>query len=241
LPKHLEGEDRGIELLFLDFLANIFKILFLLSGSSTQETRHIVFFLGGSHASRIQIAFSKIPNIHKFYKIESHIQKGATIEQFQVKIDHLGPNDLLIVQLLGNDLLERQIERYQGRICLKKFIPISEEKLETKYLILSKLLSGIRASIYLIDNPYRHLRGNKEKVPFPGLKNYWHKKNQQLKLRFPEVTVIKHTSLLEESKRKLKISRFYASLMPDDVHFEQRIYAIMVQKLLCKIHIDKGW
>ena len=167
MPKHLEGEDRGIELLFLDFLANIFKILFLLSGSSTQETRHIVFFLGGSHASRIKIAFSKIPNINKSYKIESHIQKGATLEQFRLKIDDLeklGPNDLLIVQLLGNDLLERHIERYQGQICLKKFIPISEEKLEAKYLILSRLFSGIQASIYFIDNPYRHLRGKKKKI-----------------------------------------------------------------------------
>jgi hypothetical protein len=113
--------------------------------------------------------------------------------------------------------------------------------LEAKYLILSKLFSVIQASIYFIDNPYRHLRGNKEKIPFPGLKNYWHKKNQQLKLRFPELKVINHTSLLGETIRKLKISRFYASLMPDDVHFEQRIYAIIVQKLLSKIQLDKGW
>ena len=189
-------------------------------------------------------SFSRIPDIKKSYKIESHIQKGATLEQFQLKIDDLeklGPNDLLIVQLLGNDLLERHIERYQGRICLNKFVPISEEKLEAKYLTLSKLFSVIQASIYFIDNPYRHLRGNKEKIPFPGLKNYWHKKNQQLKLRFPELKVINHTSLLGETQRKLKISRFYASLMPDDVHFEQRIYAIIVQKLLSQIQIDKGW
>jgi hypothetical protein len=73
----------------------------------------------------------------------------------------LTENDILILQLFGNDWLQKYIKCTRKdkakKFHLLKYVPVPQSKILEKYAHLKGMLSQLKCKIFFIDNIYRHL------------------------------------------------------------------------------------
>ena len=191
--------------------------------------------LGASHATRHYAACKENSNIRSKYQVIGNVQSGATWNTFKFKdemLAQLTERDVLIVQFLGNDLLKRHIliTPNPKTIHLMKFVPQPDSYVEIVRGELKKKLSTLKCKIFIIDDPYRHLKCCKYHKA-PGLMQYLTKRNKELHTFFSEYTVLNHKNLCSLSNRKLKSLSYYAGLLEDKVHFKGVIYRAWADNL----------
>jgi lysophospholipase L1-like esterase len=136
----------------------------------------------------------------------------------------LSERDIVICQCLGNELIEKHITKVGGHFRLDRFVPKTDAQVEQSYFILHSFLRFARAKVYIIDNPYRHLRGPQGQFCPPGLHGYWAKRNKELVDRFPLYSVYNHRHLMGYGIKKLQNKNFYSDLQIDGVHFRTEVY-----------------
>jgi hypothetical protein len=170
----------------------------------------------------------KIQVLRKKFEIFGNVQSGATWETFRFKdglLNSLTSSDILVVQFLGNDLLQRHIDITPNpkTIHLTKFVPKPDSYVRIVREKLAEKLSRLKCRIFIIDDPYRHI-GCCPNHNWKGLLNYLAQRNKELHNFFCRYIVLDHRRIMEISFRKLKCIRFYEDLLEDKVHFYPIVY-----------------
>jgi len=184
--------------------------------------------LGASHARRLYYACKENTYIISRYDVIGNVQSGATWQTFKFNdkmLGQLSKDDVLVVQFLGNDLLKRNISITPNpkTIHLLKFVPQPDSYVQIVRGNLKEKLKNLQCRIFMIDDPYRHLKCCEEHHN-PGLLGYLSKRNKELHDFFSEYIVLDHRRLCSLPFRKLKCMSYYAGLLEDKVHFKNIIY-----------------
>ena len=195
--------------------------------------------LGSSHAQRIFNAIQR-SNLYKKYEILTCFKSGARIFDLDLSIiAQLSKDDIVIIQLFGNEILKKaiQIERRSNggkTIHLTKFSPCPQEKIQQGYKKLLQALNSnqsiLSSNVFIIDNAIRHLNCCKNHV-FKGLFAFQAKQNKILARTFKKFNVLDHRRLIG-SKRSVK--RSYYEMFFDTVHFRSEVYDTLVRNLRAK-------
>lgn len=195
-----------------------------------------VHFVGSSHATRLANEAKKIPLL-KDFDIVAHTRPGATFHGLTLDPKLFSVSDTVIAQLFGNNLFKKRsihrVKHPRKVIHLCKFDPQDKNIVEAEMRAFETFVQQIPCKVLLIDNPHRHLRCC-DAHHDPRIVKYQQHQNAQLQQFFqsnPKVNVINHFWLLPGTRKNKKNNNFYASLLPDQVHFESHIYRAMLIKI----------
>ena len=178
-------------------------------------------------------------NITTKYDILSKTRPGAKFLdlQFPTILDTFESNDILIIQLFGNDIMKRHTNVTWNNgvktIHMFKFEPVKKEELLSIFEMLNKKLQTLKCKVIILDNPIQHLFYCKKHV-FKRLFSYQVACNRLLRHYFGQYTVINHRYLLQNINQA-KNNRKYANLFQDTVHFKQYVYDGMVHRMFERI------
>ena len=206
------------------------------------ELKPKLVICGSSHATRLYQACQRNANLKEKYSIIGNTRPGATWYNFKLDkglLEQLGANDVVIIQFLGNDLIKPEIKRtFNPKIIhLLQFIPRSDAYVKTVREHLKKFLTNVKAKIYFIDDPYRHLSCCPAHAhSHPELLKYLVKRNRELKEIFSEYTVFDHRRLIKSmSFGKISHMSYYRKIMDDDVHMKENFYDEWAESLSTRI------
>ena len=200
-----------------------------------------LFVIGSSHASRIFAACEKNSEITKKFELKNLSISGATFDRIRKnfeKIEITSPEDVVIIQCFGNDLLKKhiKIERFPKKIIhLTKFEPVDLKFVEQLFFELQKIVKQLECNYLLIDIPYKHLHCCVHHR-YEGLMAAFAKANKLLKNIFKE-KVIDHRRLLGVSRHRIKMAKFYQNTLCDTVHFYPKYYAKMAETLISIVEV----
>jgi hypothetical protein len=208
-------------------------------GTVPEPMRKIVI-IGSSHAKRLFLNLKDHRLLRKKYYILNETIPGSTFEKtkFPEYLFKLKKDDIVILQLFGNDWLKKHIQiTTEGRkkwFHLTKFEPVEVETVMNMYKILSKILEKLKCRVLMIDNIFRHLDCC-EKHQFQEVGPLWSEGNKALQIcfkKFKNVTYIDHRKLLGFPKRRIKVFPFYKTLLVDGVHLKPKLYKTMATNLV---------
>jgi hypothetical protein len=194
--------------------------------NTTKKPKLVI--LGASHAKRLLTACKENTGLTEKFEVLSNVQSGATWETFQFKnglLNSLTSLDILVIQFLGNNLLQRHIDITPNpkTIHLTKFVPQPDSYVRIIREQFAEKLSSLKCKIYIIDDPYRHI-GCCPNHEWKGLLGYLGQRNRELHAFFSQYMVLDHRRMMEIPFRKLKCIRFYENLLEDKVHFYPVVY-----------------
>ena len=196
--------------------------------------------LGSSHATRLHKSILANEDFANF-EIIGNTRPGATFKSLKIDLNllySLTSSDVLIVQFLGNDLLNKFTKiTYRPKIIhLLKFKPQSNRYVEYVRGQMKTLLESVKAKIIWIDDPYRHLYCCELHV-YPGLVSYLAKRNSELQEYFKDVcTVLDHRKIVNFTFRHLKEIKRYKRLLCDSVHLRPEYYDQWAQSIISHLH-----
>jgi len=202
-------------------------------------------FLGASHATRLWKAAIQFIQENKVERVKlyNNTRPGASLLGKNAPINYdllasLTPNDFIIVQYTGNDLLEKRllITHNPKIFHITEFVPKSDNNVRRSRLLLKRILGISSAKVIIIDDVYRHLRCCTLHM-YPGLVKYFAKRNKELKEFFPQYEVLDHRRLLNVNFRKITTVHHYKDLLIDSVHLKPKHYLEIIQTLWAKYSI----
>ena len=200
-----------------------------------------LFIIGSSHANRIFAACEKNSEITKKFELKNLSIPGATFDKIRKnfeKIELTSPEDVVIIQCFGNDLLKKhiKIERFPKKIIhLTKFEPVDLKLIEQVFLELQEIVNKLECNFLVVDIPFRHLHCCVHHR-FSGLIAFFSNANKLLKKIFKE-KVIDHRRLLGVSRNRIKMAKFYQDTLCDTVHFYPKYYAKMAETLISIVEV----
>jgi len=200
-----------------------------------EENRKIkVHIVGASHAAKLATAIYANVDFCRKFEISHNTQPGANIDSFRCdfqKLVSLDEEDFVIVNLLGNDLLQKHIHitRSPRKIHLTRFEPKSD--LAETYSKLREILSCTRARILILDHIYKNINCCSEHQ-YPELPGFWVRKNRELVIEFRQYAVYDHRKLLPYTWDKVKDMSFYSTLFIDGVHLHPLYYVGFASQFL---------
>mgnify|MGYP003334949881 CR=1 FL=1 len=197
--------------------------------------RKVVYFIGSSHAKRLWRSSKRIFG-NKYRLINFGIPGAKTQDiKFPEKVFE-DPSITTVLQTIGNDCFSRKyLIRTKDRVIhLKKVETIPEEKLEEIFKNLKEILRRIPGKILFVDNPVRHLCCNLHKGAQKNIISYQASVNRKIKNYFSDLAnlvVFDHRKILSLPWKKVKNTEFYKTLLPDSVHFQEKVYDSIMQNL----------
>jgi hypothetical protein len=208
-------------------------------GTVPKPMRKIVI-IGSSHAKRLFLNLKDHRLLRKKYYILNETVPGSTFEKtkFPEYLFKLKKDDIVILQLFGNDWLKKHIqittEGKKKMFHLTKFEPVEVKTVMNMYKILSKILEKLKCKVLMVDNIFRHLDCC-EKHQFQEVGPLWSEGNKALRIcfkKFKNVTYIDHRKLLGFPKKRIKVFPFYKTLLVDGVHLKPKLYKTMATNLV---------
>ena len=194
--------------------------------------------LGASHATRLLSQIKENEVLSSKYEIIGNTKPGATWYSLPIDLElilDLQPQDVLIVQFLGNDLLKKHLLITQNptKFHLTQFEPKSEAYITNVRTKLKEMLSEVKARVIIIDDPIRHLSCCPEHAAnCPDLLKFLRTKNKELRRFFSEYTVLDHRRLFtSKSFRQFDHLATYKSVFVDTVHLHMKYYAEWAESL----------
>jgi len=211
-----------------------------------------VHCIGSSHAVRIAHSLRKSPGFNTEFSVDSTCaQSGKVFKDINwPDFSKYETNDVLVIVPFGNDIFQRnsiKIERLnKGKIIhLVKSAPTSEEHLASLCESLKKKLNGTKAEVIIVTSFFRHLfccadlrKVNPESKSYkhnhPGIIGIQNRKNKFILNFFKgSYLVFRHEALLFDSCKKATLQIVeYRKKQPDSVHFNDKVYLEIVNKLL---------
>lgn len=208
--------------------------------SNRNQGKNKIVIIGSSHAKRIFYALKKKEEIRKHFFILNEAKSGSLYEQNTIPsyVNKLTENDILILQLFGNDWLQKYIKCTRKdkarKFHLLKFEPVPQSKIMAKYAHLKEILSRLKCKVLFIDNVYRHLNCCSQHIHKEVWK-FWTTKNKELSKYFTSqnVKVLDHRKLLSRFPRKNIVCKgFYVKQLVDDVHLRGYLYKNLTETLI---------
>lgn len=201
--------------------------------------------IGSSHASHLTKATFKSKLIQTKFNISNSCKPGAVYTQTYFPMQYLlnlNQNDIIILQLFGNDLMKRNIKiektGYKKIIHLTCFQPNNEDYMLNLYKDLQNKLKNVKAKILLLDNNIRYAFCCNKHI-HKGLLMFQNKQNRIMRNYFEKtnIKVIRHEQIIQKAfKYKIdyynKKRKEYFELFSDTVHYHQGIYPKIIQTLL---------
>jgi hypothetical protein len=204
------------------------------------KTKQKIVVIGSSHAKRLYLNLKDHRLLHEKYYVLNETIPGSTFEKtkFPAYLSKLKKDDIVILQLFGNDWLKKHIQitkEGKGKMFhLTKFDPIDVETVMNMYKLLAKIIKNLKCKILMVDNVFRHLECC-EKHQFQEVGPLWSESNKALRSAFNDftnVTCIDHRKLLGFPKRQIKVLSFYKKLLVDGVHLKPKLYKTMATNLI---------
>jgi hypothetical protein len=213
-----------------------------------------VHCIGSSHAVRIARSLAQSPGFGEEFSVDSTCaQSGKVFKDINwPDFSKYDKEDVLIIIPFGNDIFQRnsiKIERLKkGKIIhLVKSAPTSDEHLASLCESLNEKLKGTKAEVIIVTSFFRHLfccadlrkinpKAESYKHNHPGLLGIQERKNRFILSFFKGsgYLVCRQESLLfdtfSEIRRVPKVE--YRKKQPDSVHFNDKVYLDIVNKLL---------
>ena len=169
----------------------------------------LVFIFGSSHAAWLKRSVLANNKITSKYNILSEVKPGAKYLdlQFPTILDTFESNDILLIQLFGNNIMKRHTNvTWYNRvktIHMFKFEPVNKEELLNIFEILNRKLQTLKCKVIILDNPIQHLFCCRKHI-FKQLFCYQVACNRLLRYYFGHHTVINHRYLLQKQiKQKI--------------------------------------
>jgi len=213
-----------------------------------------VHCIGSSHAVRIAQSLLTIPGVGEEFSVDSTCaQSGKVFKDINwPDFSKYDEKDVLIIIPFGNDIFQRnsiRIERLgKGKIIhLVKSAPTSDEHLASLCESLNEKLKGTKAEIIIVTSFYRHLfccadlrelnpKTKSYEHAHPGILGIQDRKNKFILSFFKGsgYLVFKHEALLFDNHlRNGRVPKIeYRKKQPDSVHFNDKIYLEIVNRLL---------
>lgn len=199
------------------------------------RTRRI-YIVGASHARKIGDAMQEIVRV-KEYNLEiinMAVSGNIWINTEFPDYHTVSPQDIIIVQALGNDIFKKHVQRdLDGLLRMTKMIPFPG--IDRKILALRLKLSQAPCKVLFIDCPYRHLKVQSLMYKYTELFAIQKRINRALKANLEDldqVTFLSHLSLLNLPYRWVKRLSNYVMLVKDGVHFWPALYMNIAHMLL---------
>lgn len=201
-----------------------------------------IIVAGSSHAKRVGYCFQKIPDLMKEYDLRIVARSGATYENMVLpNVDSLTDKDYLIIQVFGNNFLQKgtvetEYSRGKRKFILKKYDPIPEQDILQLFMDLKKRLENTKTNVLILDSPHRHLTQSSRDTASKVFKLF-RDRNRLLKRTFHDskATVIDHRYLMGVRANLLRTLNFYKSVLLDDVHFYSIYYRNLAANLYWKV------
>ncbi len=124
-----------------------------------------LWVIGSSHANRLFACLLTIPALNLIYDLKKVTKNGSLFSSllpFLPDPISFDGNDLVIVQVFGNSLFHRFVNKrknvvFKGRqICLKTFSPVSNEEIQNQWDLAAQFFGKLPCKILLIDITGRH-------------------------------------------------------------------------------------
>lgn len=209
-----------------------------------------LWVIGSSHANRLFTCLLTIPTLNLMYITKNITKNGSSFSSLLPLLPDpfsFDRNDLVIVQVFGNSLFHRFVNKrknvvFKGRqICLKTFSPLSSEEIRNQWNLAAQFFGKLPCKILLIDNPFRHTITD----GFLNKNVYIFQKRKNMELRnffqtVDNVKVINHLTLLPYPRFWCKNWKNYGSLLGDSVHFHPNIYQKIALKLWSYIQSENS-
>jgi hypothetical protein len=122
-----------------------------------------IVVIGSSHAKRLFLNLKDHRLLHDKYYVLNETIPGSTFgkTKFPEYLTKLRKDDIVILQLFGNDWLKKHIQiTKEGKnkmFHLTKFDPVDVETVMNIYKLLEKIIKNLRCKILMVDNVFRHL------------------------------------------------------------------------------------
>ena len=194
--------------------------------------RKTIYFVGSSHAKRLCREAYNVEKIKNNYCVRDFTRPGSLFENLVwPERSTLDKDDIIIFQSFGNNILQKHIEKLDGKIHLTKFVPNKFSYLEKIFNQLKEKIKNLPCKVFIFDNVYRHLNCCKKHL-FKGLARFQQLVNIKLHKILntePNITVLDHRRFLGFNFRKIwKIAKYSQILSHDGVHLKSMLYNKMV-------------
>jgi hypothetical protein len=196
-----------------------------------------LYVIGSSHAARLYNSL-KTNKINQKYDVINLSKPGSTFKDI-VYPQSIKNTDVILGQLFGNDVFERNIKITQGRlnktIHLTKFSPIPLSTLEKIFKKFIEKMSIYPCKIYLFDLILRHI-GCCSDHSHSLLVKHQRNVNSLLKrtVQGSNIKLLNHLRYLKLRIKWTSRIRNYKTLFVDTVHFHPLLYKTMVEQVLEK-------
>jgi hypothetical protein len=196
-------------------------------------------------------SFEKTPGFGEEFSVDSTCaQSGKVFKDINwPDFSKYDKKDVLIIIPFGNDIFRRnsiRIERLRkGKIIhLVKSAPTSEEHLASLCESLKKKLNGTKAEVIIVTSFFRHLfccenlreigsGAKKVEHNHSGIVGIQNRKNEFIEKYFKgDYLVLRHETLAFNTYRAGRQAREYRKKQPDAVHFSDKVYWEIAEKLL---------
>ena len=209
----------------------------------TSQNRKI-FFIGNSHCHKI---YNGAINAQAFanYELINLARPGATIDFLNLlsfNLPEFSKNDFVIIQTLGNDMFVKDFYKEKRGTHFKFHLRSYQEVSDTVWKnVLKQFLEFLNLltnpTVLVIDSPYRFVTSccKLHKIPTRS-KAYQDQRNKTvknliLKEAKDNVFYLDHRRFLGVSKHKAHSTRFYKTLLSDNVHLPSDIYRKIAVRL----------
>jgi len=196
-----------------------------------------LYVIGSSHAARLYNSL-KTNKINQKYDLINLSKPGGTFKDI-IYPQNVKNTDVILGQLFGNDVFERNIKITQGRlnktIHLTKFSPIPLSTLENIFKKFIEKMSIYPCKIYLFDLILRHI-GCCSSHHYPAIVKHQRNVNGLLKrtLHSSNIRLLNHLKYLKHRIKWTSRIRNYKTLFVDTVHFHPLFYKTLVEQFLEK-------
>lgn len=190
---------------------------------------------GTSHARRLASNLKEIKIVKDNFQLIEKTYPGKTFAQirFPRELYDLTEQDILIVQLFGNDAMSRKnivFTQNPRKIVCTKFETETLNEMNRIFLNAKVMFAKVKARVLFLDLIHRHLE-------FPQSKPYWDLLNKQIRICFSKLEnflVIDHRQLLNWPRKLYKNKVRYSALLADNVHFKPHVYLTISKEIVSR-------
>ena len=164
-----------------------------------------LYIIGSSHAARLFKSL-KLFKIRDKYDVINLAKPGSIFQNIDYP-KNVKNSDIILGQLFGNDIFEKNIKITQGRmnniIHLTKYKPIPIENVKKLFTKFVEIMSQYPCKIYLFDLILRHI-GCCPAHQYPDLVKHQRQVNNHLKiiLQNSNIKLLNHLKYLEKLFRQ---------------------------------------
>jgi lysophospholipase L1-like esterase len=190
----------------------------------------VIYFTGSSHGKRLYSAFLNLPVLTENCELKNYAKSGCKYENLVLpNLDTLTANDYLIIQVFGNNLLEKHIRvKYidgKKQFMLTRYKEVPENYILKIYSELLQRLKNCKGTLIILDSPPRHLNHTPRKIAIKVLKLF-QARNKLLHDVFKNsgIHTIDHRKFIGFKNRTTRTVSGFSQHLCDNVHLTPEAY-----------------